>query len=91
MVFVYLMENLKPLNEELIKAHVCHLKQLDETGKLILCGPFTDYPGGMVIFRAETSDEAKQIAQSDPFIASGYKSYDLRSLELASADNDYLL
>lgn len=91
MVFVYLMENLKPLNPELVKAHVSHLKLLDQAGKLLLCGPFTDYPGGMVIFRAGTIDEAKLIADSDPFIASGFKSYELRTLELANADNDYLL
>lgn len=91
MVFIYLMENLKPLNEKLIKAHVSHLKHLDDTGKLILCGPFIDYPGGIVIFRAGNIEEAKQIADSDPFIASGFKSYELRTLELANADNDYLL
>lgn len=49
MIFVYLMNNQKPLNEEIISSHVEYLRGLETQGELILCGPFTDYPGGMVI------------------------------------------
>jgi uncharacterized protein YciI len=47
------MNNVKPLNKELIKSHVDHLKELKNQSKLVFCGPFTDYPGRMVIFLAE--------------------------------------
>ncbi|SKC58648.1 YCII-related domain-containing protein [[Eubacterium] yurii] len=49
MVYVYLMDNKKALSLDIVKKHVEYLKKLDELGKLILCGPFTDYEGGMVI------------------------------------------
>ncbi|WP_242974010.1 YciI family protein [Anaerocolumna aminovalerica] len=85
------MNNIKPLNEELIKSHVEHLKKLKSQGKLVLCGPFTDYPGGMVVFLAEDLAEAMNIAKADPFIASGCKSFEIRTLESANDENNYLL
>lgn len=90
-MYVYLMKNIKPLNEEIIKSHVEHLKKLKSQGKLVLCGPFTDYPGGMVVFLAEDLVEARNIAKADPFIVSGYKSFEIRTLEPANDENNYLL
>ena len=91
MVFVYLMNNKKALNLQVVQEHVEHLRTLDQEGRLVLCGPFTDYPGGMVVFRADSEEEALRIAESDPFIASGFKTFELRTLEVANADNNYLL
>ena len=91
MVFVYLMNKKKDLNLQVVQEHVEHLRTLDQEGRLVLCGPFTDYPGGMVVFRADSEDEALRIAESDPFIASGFKTFELRTLEVANADNNYLL
>lgn len=91
MTFIYLMNNKKPLNNEIIKKHVGYLKELKSQGKLMLCGPFTDYPGGMVIFLAEDLNEATNIAETDPFIALGFKSYEVRTIELANEENNYLL
>jgi uncharacterized protein YciI len=85
------MQNQKPLNEEIIKGHVEHLKKLKSQDKLILCGPFTDYPGGMVVFLAENLEEATDIAKADPFIASGCKTFEIRTMELANDENNYLL
>ena len=91
MVFVYLMNNKKDLNLQVVQEHVEHLRTLDQEARLVLCGPFADYPGGMVVFRADSEDEALRIAESDPFIASGFKTFELRTLEVANADNNYLL
>ncbi len=91
MTYVYLMENKKPLDEALVQAHVTHLRGLERQGKLVLCGPFTDYPGGMVVLSAESAAEAMAIAEADPFISSGCKSFSLRTLELANGENNYLL
>lgn len=90
-MYVYLMKNEKPLNEELIKRHVEYLKSLKSQGKLVLCGPFADYPGGMVIFLAENLEEATDIAKADPFISSGCKTFEIRTLEHANEENNYLL
>ncbi len=90
-MYVYLMKNLIPLNEEVVKSHVEHLRELNKKGKLVLCGPFTDYPGGMVVFTAKDLEEAVAIANSDPFIALGYKSFEIRTLEEANEGNNFLL
>ena len=90
-MYVYLMKNEKPLNADLVREHVEYLKLLKEQGKLVLCGPFTDYPGGMVVFQADNLEEAAGIANSDPFVASGCKSFELRTLEPANEENNYLL
>lgn len=88
---MYLMTNQKPLSLEIVEGHVEHLKTLQEQGKLVLCGPFEDYPGGMVVVAAEDKAEAAEIAEADPFIASGCKTYELRSLQPANEGNRYLL
>ena len=85
------MNNKKDLNLQVVQEHVEHLRTLDQEGRLVLCGPFADYPGGMVVFRADSEDEALRIVESDPFIASGFKTFELRTLEVANADNNYLL
>ena len=85
------MKNIKPLNEEIIKDHVDYLKDLKSQGRLVLCGPFTDYPGGMVVLLAEDLAEATSIAQTDPFIVSGCKSFEMRTLAEANEENNYLL
>lgn len=90
-MYVYLMKNLIPLNEEVVKSHVEHLRELNKKGKLVLCGPFTDYPGGMVVLTAKDLEEAVAIANSDPFIALGYKSFEIRTLEEANEGNNFLL
>lgn len=91
MTFLYLMNNIKPLSQELITAHVEHLKTLNAQGQLIFCGPFADYPGGMVLFTSKDLEQATNIAKSDPFISSGCKSFEIRTVEPANSNNNYLL
>ena len=61
----YVIELIKPegtkLPEELIRAHVAHLQRLEDTGRLLLCGPFEDGRGGMVVIRAESLEAARAV------------------------------
>ncbi len=90
-LYVMLMENRRNLNLEIVQKHVNHLRSLEQNGKLYLCGPFTDYAGGIEILVADSFEEAKKIAESDPFISEGYKTFELRTLEVANKDNNYLV
>lgn len=90
-LYIMLMDNKKSLNSEIVQKHVNHLRSLEQNGKLSLCGPFSDYAGGMEILIAGSLEEAKTIAESDPFIAEGYKTFELRTLEVANSANNYLL
>ncbi|ERJ83280.1 hypothetical protein HMPREF1987_01014 [Peptostreptococcaceae bacterium oral taxon 113 str. W5053] len=83
------MENKKALNMEIVKKHVQYLKKLDDSGKLLLCGPFTDYDGGMVVLECRNIEEARAFAESDPFIEEGYKTFELRTLSIANKENNY--
>ncbi|MEK4509272.1 YciI family protein [Paenibacillus sp. FSL K6-2524] len=80
----------KEMTEELIRAHVQHLKQLDGQGKLELCGPFIGYRGGMVIIKADSFEEAKQIAEADPYVRAGVETYELRTWELSCEANNHM-
>lgn len=74
----------------IIRDHVRHLQELERTGQLVLCGPFSDYPGGMVIVRAASREEAVQIAERDPYVLSGIRSYELRTWGLSHAGNRHM-
>ena len=74
---------------EIVKKHVQYLKKLDDSGKLLLCGPFTDYDGGMVVLECRNIEEARAFAESDPFIEEGYKTFELRTLSIANKENNY--
>ncbi|SDN22375.1 YciI family protein [Paenibacillus jilunlii] len=75
---------------DIIRAHVKHLQELERSGQLVMCGPFSDSPGGMVIIRAESREEAEQIAQRDPYILTGIRSYELRTWGLSHAGNRHM-
>ncbi|GAX88503.1 YciI family protein [Effusibacillus lacus] len=78
------------LTENLIRAHVKHLQALEEKDQLVLCGPFADSKGGMIIIKAASYEEAKRIAEADPFVQSGAESYELRVLELSCKENRHM-
>ncbi|RRJ64250.1 hypothetical protein EHV15_15965 [Paenibacillus oralis] len=80
----------KSLDEGLIRGHVAHLRELDRLGHLVMCGPFTDYKGGMIIIEADTIEQARQIAERDPFVESGAENYELRTWEISCEENRHL-
>lgn len=75
---------------ELTRSHVEFLKNLDREGRLVLCGPFLDYEGGMVIIKASSIEDARKIASADPFVSGGAKSFELRTLMQSCAENNHL-
>ncbi len=89
--YVYFIKQIKAYTADIIKLHVEHLKRLERNGQLVLCGPFQDNEGGIVIIKADSLEKVKIIAESDPFIADGFSTYELRTIELANEKNNYLL
>lgn len=73
-----------------IKLHVQYLRELERQGVLVLCGPFTDGDGGMVIVRAADKDAAGRIAAADPFVQAGVRSCAVRTWKLSCEDNNHL-
>ena len=80
-------------SEEVVIQHVAHIKNLDDKGQLVLCGPLMDYPGvpGMIIFRAESYEAAEAVCKVEPLVVAGYATYKLVTLQPGNRENNYLL
>jgi uncharacterized protein YciI len=78
------------LGKETILRHVEHLRSLHQEGRLVLCGPFSDYPSGMVVIKADDKDQATKIAESDPFVQEGARTFSIRTWLLANTENNFL-
>ena len=59
------------LGETAREAHVEYLRRLKEQGKLLMAGPFTDDGGGLIIFSADSKEEALELSRNDPPVANG--------------------
>ena len=81
------------INGEMVRKHVDYIRNLDDNGKLELCGAFKGYPGvaGMLVLKVPSHEEAEDICKSEPFVAEGYATYELRTFRAGNRDNNYLL
>lgn len=76
--------------QDTINRHINYLKQLHSTDRLVLCGPFADYPSGLVVVRTKSKDDAISIAKNDPFVTDGVRSYQVRTWIQATPENNFL-
>lgn len=88
-LYVVLMCNRRPVSKEIVLEHIEYLKKLETIEKLVICGPCVDYQGGIVVLKARDLEEAQNLAKKDPFIAKGFKNYEIRTMEWAHKDNNY--
>jgi uncharacterized protein YciI len=59
--------------------HIARLEKLEREGKLILAGPFGDKSGSLIVFEADSLEEAKAFASGDPYVAKGvFESHEVR-------------
>ena len=52
-------------------AHRVYLAELKAKGQLAACGPFTDGWGALIVYEAETVEQAEALLKADPFHAAG--------------------
>lgn len=65
------------LNQTYRPDHLEYLENLKGQGKVFLKGPFTDGAGGLVIYSADSIEEAKQLAENDPYVKHGVRRLEL--------------
>ena len=65
-------------NAQVRPAHLEYINDLFKQGKVVMAGPFTDKKGGMVIYKADSYEEALKMAQADPVVAQGARTLELR-------------
>jgi hypothetical protein len=63
-----------------LHAHTAYFKELGEQGKCLMAGPFTDREGselgaGCYVLAAESEQDARKLADADPFVTEGIYSY----------------
>lgn len=71
----------KPEFDQHVPAHKAYVKELIANGHQARSGYWTQRGGGMMIFHAESLEEAKAIVAQDPLIQNGcvrYKLYEWR-------------
>ena len=74
-------------NAKFRQQHVDFLTRNEKEGKIFARGRFTEGEGGLVIYMAESREEATRLAQSDPYIASGARSLDLYEWDMKLPQN----
>lgn len=59
--------------------HMDFLREYGDKGKIVMAGRFADAKGAMVIWNVSSLDEAKKLAEKDPYLKEGLlKNYELR-------------
>jgi uncharacterized protein YciI len=70
--------------KENLPNHLAYQQTLESAGKLAFAGPLSDESGelmqgnGLVIYRAGSLEEARELADNDPMHQSGARTYTLR-------------
>jgi uncharacterized protein len=64
----------------ILHAHTAYFKQLGAEGKCLMAGPFANQTdnelgAGCFVFSAETEEEARKLAEADPFFVAGIYDY----------------
>lgn len=57
--------------DQIRPAHRQYLSKLLAEGKLAISGPFIDRSGALIVYEADSLEEAEKILQGDPFHANG--------------------
>lgn len=72
-------------------AHREYLSGLVQQGKLVMSGPYSDDSGGLLIYEAESPDEAKKLVTDDPFARQGvFVSWEIRPWNVVFVNRDLL-
>ena len=75
----------RPLHRE---AHLERLRSLEQEGRLVIAGPFTDKSGSLMIIDAECEEDAQTFARTDPYTMHGiFTRVDVRPFKKVLPEN----
>lgn len=85
--FAALLHMEKPeLNQKFRPQHLAYLESLKEQGKIFAMGPFADGAGGMVVYIADSLEEAKNMAEKDPYVVEGVRRLELHEWKMVRVE-----
>jgi uncharacterized protein YciI len=77
--------------ESIRPAHRQYLMSLKAKGQLAISGPFTDAPGALIVYEANSAEEAEALLEGDPFHAGGvFVRWTIRPWNVVIAHRDLL-
>jgi hypothetical protein len=69
-------------SQDLRPQHLEFLGRGEKEGRIFARGKFIDGAGGLVIYQAESFEDARKIAESDPYITSGARSLEIHEWDM---------
>lgn len=86
-IIEYLQDKAKV--DEIRPTHRQYLRTLKEKGQIAATGPFTDDSGALIIYEANTKEEAEALLKGDPFHQAGiFLKYVIRPWNPVMANRD---
>jgi uncharacterized protein YciI len=67
----------KPRFDQFVSAHKAYVKKLIVKGHQAKTGYWAEFGGGMLMFQADSLDEARAIVAQDPLVQNGCVEYEL--------------
>ncbi|MFD2629853.1 YciI family protein [Oceanobacillus kapialis] len=67
--------------------HLTYLEDMEKQEKIFAKGRFTDGAGGLVIYQAESLEEAEELVKADPYVAKGARDYKLHEWTMVLAES----
>jgi uncharacterized protein len=71
-------------NVTLRPQHLAFLQDQEAQGRIFARGPFADGSGGLIIYRAESRESARALAESDPYVSLGARRLELHEWLMTS-------
>jgi uncharacterized protein YciI len=67
-------------NQKYRPDHLAYLEDMQKRDKIFLKARFVDGSGGMIIYNADSLEEAEVLATNDPFVIKGARSCEIHEL-----------
>jgi uncharacterized protein YciI len=78
------IQDVRPLHRE-------YAQKLRAEGKIVIAGPFRDGAGALIIYEANSQDEAESLASNDPFFKCGaWASHEIHPWEIIGVNHELL-
>jgi uncharacterized protein YciI len=89
--FIYVLRAIRPAmiddpspeEESRLDEHFEYLRRALDQGRLVLAGPCLDGEFGVVVFRADTEEAARQFMEADPAVRHGLMTAELHSFRVS--------
>ncbi len=76
-------ENPTLLEEQAVEEHYQYLKRYTSSGMVVLAGPCLDETFGLIVFRAESDEAARQFMLNDPSVSSNVMMAELHPFSIS--------